>query len=235
MVALRDMLRPPEPILLRHGALTLAVHWLNALCVAVLVATGLAIAPEAAGPWSEASRWQTLLHAMGGSKALLLAHILAGWGWAASMLILILLRPGPTRRFLITIFTVPPGAALRWAVRDNLRFLRGRGAAEHRGRYTPGQRMYAQAVVIGLAVAAISGTLMALPRLGVAMAEPAWALPAHSLSVAMSLGLIAFHACKKALLENSGVPFLDFLRGGMPRSRAARRHGLGSFDRERKA
>lgn len=236
MAALRDMLRPPEPVLLRHGAAAVAVHWLNAACVTVMLVTGLAVMPEAAESWSEASRWRMLLHEnLGGKAGLLLAHAFAGWAWAVSMLLLAVLRPRPTLRFLTAIFTVPPGAALRWAVRDNLRFLRGRGPAEHRGRYTPGQRMYAQAVVLGFAVAAVSGTLMALPRLGAPMAEPAWALPAHSLSVTMSLGFIAFHACKKILLENRGVPFSDFLRGGMPRSRAVRRHGLDSFDRERKA
>lgn len=235
MAALRTMLRPPEPVMRRHGILALAVHWLNAGCVAFLLVTGLALTP-AGIPEYELAAWpRFLLRIFGSGEVLLLAHILAGLSWFMTMLLLAALRPRPTMRFLITIFTVPPKAALRWAVRDNLRFLRGMGPSEHRGRYTPGQRMYSQAVTMGLACASVSGTLLALPLLGMLPAAPLWALPAHDLSVAFALGCVAFHASKKILLENRGVPFLDFLLGGMPRSRAVRRHGLRDFDRQRKA
>ncbi|WP_027367345.1 cytochrome b/b6 domain-containing protein [Desulfocurvibacter africanus] len=235
MVALREMLRPPEPVMRRHGILALAIHWLNAGCVMFLLATGLALTPSGI-PEYELAAWPRFLHRLFASgEALLLTHILAGLTWSMTMLLLVALRPRPAMRFLVTVFTVPPKAALKWAVRDNLRFLRGRGPSEHRGRYTPGQRMYAQAVTIGLTCAAMSGALLALPRLGLMPAAPLWALPVHDLSVAFALGCVAFHASKKILLENRGVPFSDFLLGGMPRSRAVRRHGLRDFDRERKA
>lgn len=236
MPALRVMLRPPEPVLRRHGAAAMAVHWLTVACAAFLLVTGLAMVPEGAAATHAPLRWQAFMRdAFGGDRGLLLAHVAVGWSWATGMLLLLVSRPRKALRFLATIFTVPPGLALRWTVRDNLRVLRGRGSSVHRGRYTPGQRMYAQAMVVGLGLATVSGSLMALPRLGLAMPAPAWALPLHSLSLAMSMGCAVYHAAKKICVENRGVPLSAFLLGGMPRSRAVRRHGLRDHERERGA
>lgn len=181
------------------------IHWFNAACWALLLASGFGIISGDDVRLAPAI-WPTLVqNVLGGNTRVVTLHGVLGMAWAAVLLLFALVNlRGVTLPFLRTVLVLTPAAAL-----GDLRFtavtlLRLFGLAKNvplppQGRYNGAQRLLGTMIVSGSVLIAVSGAWLFLaPKLLPFAANPLygtlfrWALVAHAGAVFLVLiGLFA--------------------------------------------
>jgi formate dehydrogenase subunit gamma len=184
---------------------TIRLHWFNACCWALLVASGFGIISGDTLRLAPAFWPGFLQDLFGGNAALVLTHALGGMVWFLAIALFVLLRwRTVVRPFLREVLSIAPRAV--W---DDLRFLGvtlGKlfglmqdRQVEPQGRYNGAQRLLGTLIIFAsLAIAATGLYLFLAPKLFAFGASPLfgalfrWALVLHAASVFLVLiGLVA--------------------------------------------
>jgi len=184
---------------------TIRLHWFNAACWLLLVASGLGIISGDSLRLAPAV-WPTLLQGLfGGNANLVLFHAAIGIVWAAGIALFALLRwHTVVLPFLRSVLVLTPAAALRdaWAMTLTLAHLFGlmkNRPVPPQGRYNGAQRLLGTLIIAAsLAIALSGGYLFLGPGLFDFAADATfgalfrWALLLHAAAVFLVLiGLVA--------------------------------------------
>lgn len=220
----------------RHTRLAIFMHWFNAACWIALLLTGLGLIKNEQlnplGAWFPAM----MRSAFGGGENLLAAHQYLGMVWAAAFLAYMLFRPKETWAFLKEVFSVSPASDLLWLVKMNLKMTVGRKGMERfgmtpdlppQGFYNFGQKLFAQASVVGGVVIVVTGVTMFLSTLMLDDADPAaWSRTIHYLTVGLVLAGLLVHIYMAAISREERPAFLSMFTGSVSAHYARHHHPL---------
>lgn len=227
--------REPRMILVRD-LWTIRLHWFNALCWALLVASGLAIISGDSLRLAPAF-WPTLVqNLMGGNAVVITAHGVLGLVWIIGIALFVLVRwRTVVKPFLHNVLSLTP-----WAVMDDMRFMgitlaklfgaMKEAKVDPQGRYNGAQRLLGTLIIIASLAIAITGLyLFFAPKLLSFAASPLYgglfrtALVVHAAAVFLVLiGLVAhiYFAVveERESLESmkSGYASVDFIHHHNP-------------------
>ncbi len=230
------MAEPKERMILVRDLWTIRLHWFNALCWLVLVASGLGIISGDSLRLAPACWPEFLQGLFGGNTSLVLFHGVVGVIWAVGIGLFVLLRwRSVVLPFLKQVLVLTPMAAMRdlWAMTITLAHLFGlmkKTPIPPQGRYNGAQRLLGTLIIFAsLAIAVTGGYLFFGPGLfdfaagsgfGAAFR---WALVLHAGAVFLVLiGLVAhiYFAVveERESLETmkSGYASVDFIRHHNP-------------------
>lgn len=215
---------------------TIVLHWFNAACWGLLLASGFGIL-SGDGVRLAPAFWPELVQNLAGGNVRVAAfHGVVGLVWAAAILAFALFNPrrvaGP---FLAEVLVLTPAAAWRELRFTAVTLLRLFGLAKNaelppQGRYNGAQRLLGTLIVLGSVAIALSGAYLFLaPKLLDFAATPMygalfrWALVVHAGAVfAVLIGLIPhiYFAVveERESLESmkSGYLPVDFIRHHNP-------------------
>lgn len=196
--------REPRMILVRD-LWTIRLHWFNALCWALLVASGLAIISGDSLRLAPAF-WPTFVqNLLGGNAAVITGHGVLGLVWVIGIALFVLVRwRTVVKPFLRDVLSLTP-----WAVMDDMRFMgitlaKLFGAmkdakVDPQGRYNGAQRLLGTLIIFASLAIALTGLyLFFAPKLLPFAASPLYgalfrmALVVHAAAVFLVLiGLVA--------------------------------------------
>ena len=227
----------------RHTPSAIFMHWFNALCWLLLLASGLALLAnpdmQPVGAW-----WPRLWNGALGAGGLLDLHVTLGAAWLAVYVVYCLLN---LRRevlpFLREIFRLTPGQDLAWCLRKGLVLTLGEPAMRRlglnpelppQGFYNAGQKLFAIAAVTGSLGLVLSGVLLALSR-GLTDAENLvqWALFVHLACAGIVAVGLPVHIYMAALAPGEGPALRSMFTGTVPEAFARHHNPLwhGRLDR----
>lgn len=225
-----------ERMIHRHTRLSIFMHWFNALCWFALLVTGLGlISNEELNP---VGAWlPNLMRGLfGGGENLLMVHQYLGLVWAGAFLAYVLFKPRETWIFLKEVFTVSPASDMLWLVKMNLKMTLGRkGLARFgltpdlppQGFYNFGQKLFAQASVLGEIVIVGTGLAMFFSTLFMDNPSPAaWSRVIHYLTVGLVFAGLLVHIFMAAISREERPAFRSMFTGSVPEHYARHHHPL---------
>lgn len=215
---------------------TIRLHWFNALCWFVLVASGLGIISGDRLRLAPAFWPEFLQNLFGGNANLVQFHVVVGIAWVAGIALFVLTRWNTVVwPFLKQVLVVTPGAALRDTRSMIITLAHLFGLMKNRpvppqGRYNGAQRLLGTLIIFASLGIAASGLYLYLgPALFDFASAPIhgelfrWALVLHAAAVFLVLiGLVAhiYFAVveeRKALESmKSGYASVEFIRHHSP-------------------
>lgn len=225
-----------ERMIHRHTRLSIFMHWFNALCWFTLLVTGLGlIRNEELNP---VGAWlPNLMRGLfGGGENLLMVHQYLGLVWAGAFLAYVLFKHRETWIFLKEVFTVSPASDMLWLVKMNLKMTLGRkGLARFgltpdlppQGFYNFGQKLFAQASVLGGIVIVGTGLAMFFSTLFMDNPSPAaWSRVIHYLTVGLVFAGLLVHIFMAAISREERPAFRSMFTGSVPEHYARHHHPL---------
>lgn len=164
----------------RHSGFAVAMHWFNAVCWLLLLATGFALlqnpAMQPVGEW-----WPRLWNSLLGARGVLVAHLALGAVWIIGSALYVFGRwKAESVPFLKEVFALRPLADAVWCLRKGGVMLLGeRGMRrlglnpelEPQGFYNAGQKLVAVVAVLGSVGLALTG--LWLTALALHLVDPA--------------------------------------------------------------
>lgn len=196
--------REPRMVLVRD-LWTIRLHWFNAVCWALLVASGLAVISGDSLRLAPAFWASFVQNLVGGNAVVITGHGLVGLAWVIGIALFVLVRwRGVVKPFLRGVLSLTPGRVL-----NDLRFtvvtlarlfgLMKKVELEPQGRYNGAQRLLGTMIILASVVIAVSGLyLFFAPKLFSFAASPLFgalfrtALLVHAAAVFLVLiGLVA--------------------------------------------
>jgi formate dehydrogenase subunit gamma len=225
-----------ERMIHRHTKLSIFMHWFNAFCWIALLLTGLGLIKNdqlnPIGAW-----WPNLLRSLFGSGENLLAvHQYLGMAWAGVFLLYALLKPKETYQFLKEVFTVSPASDMVWFVKMNLKMTLGRKGLQRfgmtpdmppQGFYNFGQKLFAQATVLGGIVIVVTGMIMFFSPILLNNPDPAaWSRTIHYLTVGLVFAGLLVHIYMAAISREEKPAFMSMFTGSVPEQYAKHHHPL---------
>lgn len=210
----------------RHTASAMLLHWFNALCWLLLLATGFALLQnphmQPLGMW-----WPALWDKVLSPAHIIVVHTGLGlvWTLGCSLYVLLRWRQGVCP-FLREIFTLSPAVDLRWCRRKALELLLGDKnmralgldpSLPPQGFYNAGQKYMAIASIVCCAGLVCSGgLLLATPYVAASPELVQWALLVH-FACAGSLAIaLPVHIYMAALAPGEGPALRSMLTGHVP-------------------
>lgn len=199
------MAESKERLILVRDLWTIRLHWFNALCWLVLVASGLGII-SGDGLRLAPAFWPTFVQGLfGGNANLVLFHGVVGIVWVIGIALFVLTRwRSVVLPFLRQVLVVTPAAAMRdvWSMTITLAHLFGlmkNTPVPPQGRYNGAQRLLGTLIIIASLAIAVSGGylffgpgVLDFPASGLFGAFFRWALLLHAAAVFLVLiGLVA--------------------------------------------
>lgn len=225
-----------EKMIHRHTKLSIFMHWFNAFCWIVLLLTGLGLISNdqlnPIGAW-----WPNLLRSIfGGGENLLAVHQYLGMIWAGAFLAYALLKPKDTIAFLKEVFTVSPSSDMTWLMKMNLKMTMGKKGLDRfgmtpdmppQGFYNFGQKLFAQATVIGGIVIVVTGMIMFFSTIFLDNPNPAaWSRTIHYLTVGLVFAGLLVHIYMAAISKEEKPAFKSMFTGSVPADYAKHHHPL---------
>ena len=225
-----------EQMIHRHTRLSIFMHWFNAFCWIALLLTGLGLISNPQlnplGAW-----WPNLLRSIFGSGENLLAvHQYLGMIWAGAFLLYVLLMPRETFAFLKEIFRMSPSSDATWLMKMNLKMTMGKKGLKRfgmtpdmppQGFYNVGQKLFAQATVIGGIVIVATGMVMFFST--IFLNNPnlaAWSRVIHYLTVGLVFAGLLVHIFMAAISKEEKPAFKSMFTGEVPADYAKHHHPL---------
>ncbi|PKN31942.1 MAG: cytochrome B6 [Deltaproteobacteria bacterium HGW-Deltaproteobacteria-18] len=224
-----------EKMIHRHTRLSIFMHWFNAFSWFALLLTGLGLIKNEelnpVGAWLP-----DLMRALfGGGENLLLMHQYLGLIWAGAFLAYILLRPRETWAFLKEVFAVSPASDI-WLLKMTLKMALGRKGLERfgltpdlppQGFYNFGQKLFAQASVVGGAVIVATGLVMFFSTISMDNPAPAaWSRVIHYLTVGLVFAGLLVHIFMAAISREERPAFMSMFTGNVSEHYARHHHSL---------
>lgn len=225
-----------EKMTLRHDKLSIFLHWFNAFCWIALLLTGLGLIKNdqlnPVGAW-----WPSLMRSVfGGGENLLVVHQYLGMLWAGVFLLYVLLKPRETWLFLREVFSVSPAKDMLWFVKMNLKMTLGKKGLQRlgltpdmppQGFYNFGQKLFAQATVLGGIVIAATGMIMFFSTIFLDNPNPAaWSRMIHYLTVGLVFAGLLVHVYMAAVSREEKPAFRSMFTGYVPEHYARHHHPL---------
>ncbi len=225
-----------EQMIHRHDRLSIFLHWFNAACWIALLLTGMGLIKNEqlnpVGAW-----WPNLMRSVFGSGENLLAvHQYLGMVWAGVFLLYALLKPKDTWLFLKEVFSVSPASDLLWLVKMNMKMTLGRKWLQRfgltpdlppQGFYNFGQKLFAQATVLGGIVIVATGVIMYLSPIMLDNPDPAaWSRTIHYLTVGLVFAGLLVHIYMAAISREEKPAFRSMFTGYVPEHYAKHHHPL---------
>jgi len=225
-----------EKMIHRHTRLSIFMHWFNAFCWFALLLTGLGLIKNEqlnpVGAWLP-SLMRSLF---GGGENLLMVHQYLGLVWAGVFLAYILFRPRETWVFLKEVFTVSPASDMLWLAKMNLKMTLGRKGLQRfgltpdlppQGFYNFGQKVFAQASVVGGVVIVATGLVMFFSTIVMNNPSPAaWSRVVHYLTVGLVFAGLLVHIYMAAISREERPAFLSMFTGSVSEHYAKHHHPL---------
>ncbi|OPL07564.1 MAG: cytochrome B6 [delta proteobacterium ML8_F1] len=220
----------------RHTRLSIFMHWFNAFCWIALFLTGLGLIKNdqlnPVGAW-----WPNLMRSLfGGGENLLAVHQYLGMVWAAAFVLYVLLKPRDTWLFLKEVFTMSPASDLVWFMKMNLKMTLGKKGLRKfnmtpdmppQGFYNFGQKLFAQASVLGGIVIVATGMIMFFSTIFLNNPDPvAWSRTIHYLTVGLVFAGLLVHIYMAAISKEERPAFMSMFTGQVPQHYAKHHHQL---------
>jgi len=221
----------------RHTKVTIFMHWFNALCWLLLLATGLGLIKnedlQLMGGW-----WSNLMYGIFGSgETLLLVHEICGVTWLVVFIVYMIFG---SRKYVIPflkqICTHSPASDLKWLIKKNIQMTLGKKWLKRlgfspdipdQGFYNTGQKLFAVASVLGGMVIAATGLIMFFSNIlleNTAIVQ--WAIVIHFVSVGVVTGGLLVHIYMAAISPDERPAFFSMFTGSVPEDYAEHHHKL---------
>ena len=221
----------------RHSKVTIFMHWFNALCWFLLLATGLGLIKnedlQLMGGW-----WSNVMYSIFGSgETLLLVHEIIGLTWLVVFIVYMIFG---YRKYVIPflkqVFTYSPASDVKWLIKKNIqmtlgnKWLKRLGFTQDipdQGFYNVGQKLFAVASVLGGIVIAATGLIMFLSNLllhNTAIVQ--WAIVIHFVAVGVVTGGLLVHIYMAAISREERPAFFSMFTGRVPEDYAEHHHKL---------
>jgi formate dehydrogenase subunit gamma len=227
-----------ERQLKRHNRWDIFIHWYNAACWVVLLATGLGLIKNEqlnpVGSW-----WPEAMRAMvGGGANLLIVHQVVGVLWVAGFLLYLLFNFRGAVFFLKEIFTVSPSRDTQWMIKKQIQMTLGpkwltRLGMDPRipdqGFYNMGQKAFGQVAVVGSVIIALTGVVMILSQTTLGSGSTwlvSWSITLHYLFVGLVFAGLLVHIYMAAIAREERPAFRSMFTGTVPESYAMHHHKL---------
>ena len=221
----------------RHSKVTIFMHWFNALCWFLLLATGLGLIKnedlQLMGGW-----WSNLMYSIFGSgETLLLVHEITGLTWLVVFIVYMIFG---SRKYVIPflkqVFTYSPASDVKWLIKKNMqmtlgnKWLKRLGFTQDipdQGFYNVGQKLFAVASVLGGVVIAATGLIMLLSNILLSnTALVQWAIVIHFIAVGVVTGGLLVHIYMAAISRDERPAFFSMFTGTVPEDYAEHHHKL---------
>lgn len=220
----------------RHTRLSIFMHWFNAFCWFALLVTGLGLIKNEqlnpVGAWLPG----LLRGLFGGGENLLIVHQYLGLVWAGAFLAYVLFKPRETWAFLKEVFTVSPASDMLWLIKMNLKMTLGPKGLKRfgltpdlppQGFYNFGQKLFAQASVLGGVVIVATGLIMFVSTMVLNNPNPAaWSRVVHYLTVGLVFAGLLVHIFMAAISREERPAFKSMFTGRVSEHYARHHHAL---------
>ena len=221
----------------RHSKVTIFMHWFNALCWFLLLATGLGLIKNEdlqlmGGGWSN-----VMYSIFGSGETLLLVHEIIGLTWLVVFIVYMIFG---SRKYVIPflkqVFTYSPASDVKWLIKKNIqmtlgnKWLKRLGFTQDipdQGFYNVGQKLFAVASVLGGIVIAVTGLIMFLSNIllnNTAIVQ--WAIVIHFVAVGVVTGGLLVHIYMAAISREERPAFFSMFTGTVPEDYAEHHHKL---------
>jgi len=225
-----------EKMIHRHTRVAIFMHWFNAVCWIALLLTGLGLIQNEQlnplGAW-----FPDMMRALfGGGENLLLVHLGLGLLWTLAFLAHVVLKPRDSAHFLQEVFSVSLQRDLTWLMKMNLKMTVGEKVMDRlgvnkdlppQGFYNFGQKLFAQASVIGGVVIVVTGLTMFASTLILDSAAPAaWSRLIHYLTVGLVFAGLLVHIFMAAISREERPAFWSMFSGQVSEHYAKHHHSL---------
>jgi formate dehydrogenase subunit gamma len=227
-----------ERQLIRHNRWDIFIHWFNAACWVVLLATGLGLVKNEqlnpVGAW-----WPEVIRGLvGGGANLLLIHQIVGGLWITGFLLYLVFNFRGALFFLREIFTVSPARDTRWLIKKQIQMTLGTKWLKRlgmdptipdQGFYNMGQKAFAQVAVVGSLFIGMTGVVMVLSHTVLDSGTTwlvSWSVTLHYLFVGLVFAGLLVHIYMAAIAREERPAFISMFTGTVPESYAMHHHRL---------
>jgi formate dehydrogenase subunit gamma len=227
-----------ERQLKRHNRWDIFIHWFNAACWVVLLATGLGLIKneqlDPVGAWFP----EAMRALVGGGANLLILHQAVGILWIAGFVAYLLFNFQGAVFFLKEIFTVSPARDTQWLIKKQIQMTLGTKWLKRlgmdpripeQGFYNMGQKVFAQLAVVGSILIALTGVVMILSQTTLGSGSTwlvSWSITLHYLFVGLVFAGLLVHIYMAAIAREERPAFLSMFTGTVPESYARHHHRL---------
>ena len=213
------------------------MHWFNAVCWLLLLATGLGLIDNAAlSPIS--TGWSSFMKQLfNGGGNLLIAHITIGVIW--SVLFTFCAISSPRRhllQFVKEIFSLSIKRDLTWLIKKGIMMTLGKGVLEKRnidpqlpeqGFYNFGQKLFAIPSLLGGALIVATGYLMMVSMwVDINSQLIQWSIFLHFLVVGLLVAGLVIHIYMAAIVSEEKPAFKSMFTGKVPADFAKHHNAL---------
>ncbi len=224
----------PSTLYKRHDRSDIFIHWFNAACWILLLLTGVgliqhpAIDPFGSG-YPEAMRTM-----VGGGGNLLTIHESIGLLWIFGFVFYLIVNFKGAKFFLSEVFPVSPERDVTWLFKKMALMTVGPKVLKDptlpdQGYYNMGQKVFAQASVVGGIVIAVTGIIMWLSdrSLGAeAVGIVSWSIALHFIGVGLVFAGLLVHIYMAAISPEERPGFKSMFSGVVPGDYAKHHHKL---------
>lgn len=211
----------------RHSYAAIFMHWFNALCWILLLATGFGlISNETLQP--VAGWWVRFMESVfGGGAGLLTTHVTIAVTWIAVYALFLLLRwKADAWPFLREIFNLSPRTDAVWTVRKGFWLVLGPKAMRRmgldpnlppQGFYNAGQKYVAIAAVLCSLGLVVSGAILLYTREpGASLVLAQWLIFIHFLCAGIMAVALPIHIYMAALAPGEAPALRSMFTGSVP-------------------
>ncbi len=219
----------------RHTAVSIFMHWFNAVCWFFLLATGVGLIRNSdldpIGGW-----WPEMMRGIfGGGENLLSAHVVCGSLWIVVFLLFTLVRLRKEVGFFIReIFTFSPANDILWIIKKGIQMTMGyrmlarlgfEPKIPEQGFYNIGQKLFAIPAMLGGIVIAATGIVMYSSK-SMTM-DPAivqWSILIHFVMAGIVFAGLLIHIYMASIAAGELPALLSMFTGTVPEEYAEHHH-----------
>lgn len=224
-------------VIKRHTKLSIFLHWFNALCWLLLLATGLGLIKnddlDPIGHW-----WPDMLRGLFGSgETLLTYHVSCGLIWIGVFLLFCMIRiRKDVIPFMKEIFTFSPTNDFMWLIKKGIQMTMGYKVLEKlgfepkipdQGFYNVGQKLFAIPSILGGVLIAVTGVIMVASKLYILdKTIVQWSMLIHFIAVGFVFGGLLIHIFMASIASGEFPALISMFTGSVPEEYAKHHHKL---------
>lgn len=222
-------------IIKRHTAVSIFMHWFNAVCWFFLLATGVGLIRNSdldpIGGW-----WPGMMRGIfGGGETLLSAHVICGFVWIAVFFVFTLIRLRKEVRFFIReIFTFSPANDIRWIVKKGIQMTMGYGMLKRlgfeptipeQGFYNVGQKLFAiPAMLCSIGIAATGIIMYSSKFMILSPSVVQWSILIHFVMAGVVFAGLLIHIYMASIAAGELPALISMFTGTVPEEYAKHHH-----------